>query len=953
MNVLDGLNDKQIEAVTIGDGPALVLAGAGTGKTLALVHRAAYLIANGVPPASIMAVTFTNKAAREMHERIRNLLGHEAKGIWCGTFHSICGRLMRQYHRYLPDGYTERFTILSDEDSMRAIKQTMSMASLSLDDLVKAISNYKTRLISAQTACMDADDEEAPISDSYDRYQTFLRLNNAMDFDDMIMLTAQMLQNNEHLRTALQNKFRYILVDEYQDINYAQYHLIRLLGGARNNVFAVGDDFQCLHENDIVQTNIGPKTVRDLKVGDDVQTIFNGAVGHSTVTAKSMPQRAKTIAITTASGHRTTVSRSHKMFASLPPFDGTWYVYLMWRPDRGYRLGITSGGLAGVIGSRTHSERPKKLWLLGRYSNAADAVFVESSLSLQYGVPTSPYFHNGRGLSMTQEHLDRLFHVYGNNGLHLLENLGLNFDYPNFVPQNTTKGKENVRNVNLYLGNKKGSCLVTFESNGVRARKQFSGQRAYVEANKYATHLCDEQGAVSVVEKLTTNDGYLSVIPASGLIIDMSIPVIIDNEIHLSEIVELEESEGIVYDIEVARTGIVVSDGVVSHNSIYGFRGSNISLILRFTQDYPDAQIIRLEQNYRSTKTIIDASNNVIVNNKYQMPKELWTSNITGDPVYVHNAFSDDREAMWVIDTIRTLISSYGYNAGDCAVLYRTNHQSRALEDVLLRYRMNYVLVGGISFYERMEIRDLLAYMKFVLNPQNSISLRRIVNIPRRGIGDVTLSKIDEYAIANGMTLGEAMRYVNDIPGLRKSAMAGAHEFVDLISGISPDTDPHTLLRTIIDRTGYMGYLDGQDDDGERKLNVYELLSVCESYREEHPDKSAYDFIEEISLMTDADRLKEGVDAVKLMTVHAAKGLEFPVVFVTGAEERLFPYARRRDNDVDIEEERRLFYVAMTRAKELLYITYADTRNVFGRRNEDCTVSRFAEEIPQELIALI
>ncbi len=631
MNVLDGLNDKQIEAVTIGDGPALVLAGAGTGKTLALVHRAAYLIANGVPPASIMAVTFTNKAAREMHERIRNLLGHEAKGIWCGTFHSICGRLMRQYHRYLPDGYTERFTILSDEDSMRAIKQTMSMASLSLDDLVKAISNYKTRLISAQTACMDADDEEAPISDSYDRYQTFLRLNNAMDFDDMIMLTAQMLQNNEHLRTALQNKFRYILVDEYQDVNYAQYHLIRLLGGARNNVFAVGDDFQ----------------------------------------------------------------------------------------------------------------------------------------------------------------------------------------------------------------------------------------------------------------------------------------------------------------------------------AIYGFRGSNISLILRFTQDYPDAQIIRLEQNYRSTKTIIDASNNVIVNNKYQMPKELWTSNITGDPVYVHNAFSDDREAMWVIDAIRTLISSYGYNAGDCAVLYRTNHQSRALEDVLLRYRMNYVLVGGISFYERMEIRDLLAYMKFVLNPQNSISLRRIVNIPRRGIGDVTLSKIDEYAIANGMTLGEAMRYVNDIPGLRKSAMAGAHEFVDLISGISPDTDPHTLLRTIIDRTGYMGYLDGQDDDGERKLNVYELLSVCESYREEHSDKSAYDFIEEISLMTDADRLKEGVDAVKLMTVHAAKGLEFPVVFVTGAEERLFPYARRRDNDVDIEEERRLFYVAMTRAKELLYITYADTRNVFGRRNEDCTVSRFAEEIPQELIALI
>lgn len=955
MGILDKLNDKQIEAVTVGDGPVLVLAGAGTGKTLTLVHRIAYLIGQGVAPDNILAVTFTNKAANEMKDRIKDLLGRDTRGMWYGTFHSICGRLMRQYHRYLPDGYTNQFTIVDERDSLAVIKgllgDTRSMEPRMIADIISA---YKTRLVSPRMLLETATEaSDIYIANLYDAYQTHLRLNNSVDFDDMIMLTVNMMRTNKELLTRLQDKFLYVMADEYQDVNYAQYQLVKLLAGKHHNIFAVGDDFQCLEQNDTIQTDCGPKAVKDLTIGDRIQTLFAGQVDYAPMTAKSEPRHAQTITVTTENGYRTTVSCNHKMFASLPPFDGTWYVYLMWRPDRGYRLGITSGGLAGIIGCRTHSEKPKKLWLIAGYDSAADAALTEISLSLQYSVPTSPYFHNGRGLSMTQDHLDKLFDTYGNNGLPLLHDLGLHFDYPNFVPRNTTRQSESVRNVNLYLGNRKGSCQVSFESDGTRIRKQFSGQQAYIEALAYANDVCEQNDAVSVVEKLTIDNGHLSTIPASGLLIGMSVPVIVDGTMQLSKIVSIEQSEGVVYDIEVARTGVVVSDGIVSHNSIYGWRGSDISLILRFAEDYPDARTMRLEQNYRSTKSIIGASNAVIQNNDHQIEKHLWTNNMTGDPVYIHHAFSDLAEAQWTIDTIRALMDNYGYAAGDFAVLYRTNQQSRLIEDVLLRYRMNYVMVGGTSFYERTEIRDLLAYMKFITNPQNSISLQRILNVPKRGIGAVTLDKLNSYAAEHNMSLGETLLYADRIEGLRPSAISSITAFVQLISELDPNGDAYTLINEIIERTGYMGHLEGCDNCAERRANVRELVRVCRSYVDDYPDHASYEFVQEISLLTDVDRLEHGADAVKLLTVHNAKGLEFPVVFIVGVEERVFPHHKSLDSQEEIDEERRLFYVAMTRAKELLYLTHADTRYWYGQQASSSLPSRFIEEIPSELLVAL
>lgn len=848
MGILDKLNDKQIEAVTVGDGPVLVLAGAGTGKTLTLVHRIAYLIGQGVAPDNILAVTFTNKAANEMKDRIKDLLGRDTRGMWYGTFHSICGRLMRQYHRYLPDGYTNQFTIVDERDSLAVIKgllgDTRSMEPRMIADIISA---YKTRLVSPRMLLETATEaSDIYIANLYDAYQTHLRLNNSVDFDDMIMLTVNMMRTNKELLTRLQDKFLYVMADEYQDVNYAQYQLVKLLAGKHHNIFAVGDDFQCLEQNDIVQTDCGPKAVKDLTIGDRIQTLFAGQVDYAPMTAKSEPRHAQTITVTTENGYRTTVSCNHKMFASLPPFD-----------------------------------------------------------------------------------------------------------YPNFVPRNTTRQSESVRNVNLYLGNRKGSCQVSFESDGTRIRKQFSGQQAYIEALAYANDVCKQNDAVSVVEKLTIDNGHLSTIPASGLLIGMSVPVIVDGTMQLSKIVSIEQSEGVVYDIEVARTGVVVSDGIVSHNSIYGWRGSDISLILRFAEDYPDARTMRLEQNYRSTKSIIGASNAVIQNNDHQIEKHLWTNNMTGDPVYIHHAFSDLAEAQWTIDTIRALMDNYGYAAGDFAVLYRTNQQSRLIEDVLLRYRMNYVMVGGTSFYERTEIRDLLAYMKFITNPQNSISLQRILNVPKRGIGAVTLDKLNSYAAEHNMSLGETLLYADRIEGLRPSAVSSITAFVQLISELDPNGDAYTLINEIIERTGYMGHLEGCDNCAERRANVRELVRVCRSYVDDCPDHASYEFIQEISLLTDVDRLEHGADAVKLLTVHNAKGLEFPVVFIVGVEERVFPHHKSLDSQEEIDEERRLFYVAMTRAKELLYLTHADTRYWYGQQASSSLPSRFIEEIPSELLVAL
>jgi DNA helicase-2/ATP-dependent DNA helicase PcrA len=630
---LSSFNDMQREAVTSSDGPLLIIAGAGSGKTRVLINRIAHLIERGVYPYHIMAVTFTNKAAKEIKERLISTVGERATKVWYGTFHSMALRILRIESNHLSYlGYTKDFTIYDDNDTTKLIKKcTAEYAQLDPNVIKDIISFFKNRLWTPDQAMLEASKPAEKIAAKiYESYQSQLRANNAMDFDDIIMITAHLLMSNEEIRNKYQDKFEHVLVDEYQDINYSQYKLVTTIAEKHRNIFVVGDDFQ----------------------------------------------------------------------------------------------------------------------------------------------------------------------------------------------------------------------------------------------------------------------------------------------------------------------------------SIYSFRGSDISMILNFENDYPDAKVVKLEQNYRCTKTIVEAANSVISNNTNQKEKELWTNNAVGDPIYRHVSFSDLDEATWVVSCIKQLVSEYGYKAGDCVILYRTNAQSRQFEDCLLRNRMNYTLIGGVSFYERREIRDTLAYIKAICNPSDALALKRIINVPKRGIGDATIKKLEEFASENGITLSEALGRVDEVPKVAEATKQKVKDFSDMMHRFNSDQTPAALLNDIIETTGYVQSLaDEKDADAEDRIsNLDELLKLCQEYHRDNETSTIRDFIQDLSLLTDGDRLEAGADAVKLMTVHNAKGLEWPIVFVVGLEEGIFPHFKSQ-TEAEVEEERRLFYVAMTRAKELLYVTSSDTRSRYGQAPVTTEVSRFIEEIPPNLMA--
>jgi DNA helicase-2/ATP-dependent DNA helicase PcrA len=410
---LEGFNDQQKEAVLADlNKPVLILAGAGSGKTRVLTYRIAHLIEQGIRPYNILAVTFTNKAAKEMKERLESLVGDKANMLWAGTFHSICLRLLRTLAEKL--GYRKGFSIYDGDDQEKICKEILKdyeNVDLTPSALSSMIGKWKSDLITPSDLRDKAEkDFERLLATLYDLYQQKLMEANAMDFDDLINNMVFVLQKNKDVLESMQNRFKYVLVDEYQDTNKAQYELISLLGHTHKRIFVVGDDWQCLPEDAEVITNKGERLVYDLQVGDKVQTIVNGEIAFAPVTAKSEPQFASIVKATTASGYVMRVSSNHKVFASLPLMNGQyWYVYLMWRPDKGFRLGITKGGLSGVLASRTHPERPKKLWLLYQFTNMNEAALKEEDLSLGYQVPTQPYFHNGRDISLGQKDLYRRF----------------------------------------------------------------------------------------------------------------------------------------------------------------------------------------------------------------------------------------------------------------------------------------------------------------------------------------------------------------------------------------------------------------------------------------------------------------------------------------------------------------------------------------------------------------
>lgn len=636
-SLLDGLNREQQQAVQHTEGPLLILAGAGSGKTKVLTVRIAYLLAQGVNPYEILAITFTNKAAKEMKSRVEGLVGDVANRIWLSTFHSFCAKFLRfELDNFL--GYNSNFTIYDTSDSQVVIKAALK--ALNLDDkyypvgaMLSAISDAKNKLMFASDYRKQARDfYQQKVADVYEYYERELRKNNALDFDDLLLVAVKLLQSNAAVLDKYSKRFKYVMIDEYQDTNHAQYLLAYLLSSHWKNIAVVGDADQ----------------------------------------------------------------------------------------------------------------------------------------------------------------------------------------------------------------------------------------------------------------------------------------------------------------------------------SIYAWRGADIQNILDFEKDYPNCTSIKLEQNYRSTKIILDAANAVIDNNEGRPEKNLWTDKVEGAKIQHFTAQSEHEEAAFIGDTIVKKHDIHGVPYGDMAILYRTNAQSRVLEEALIKRALPYTMVGGTKFYDRKEIKDVLAYLRVLYNPFDDLSLLRIINVPKRSIGATTVSKLQDYARENGTSLFMTLTQLHLVDTIKGKTKEKLEEFGVLIFTLVAEMDDKSvldILEAILDRTGYLAQLEESTDpqDQARAENIGELLSVAKDFQDTNPTGTVEDFLEQVALVNDVDSFEQEESKVTLMTLHAAKGLEFPIVFLGGLEEGLFPHSRTLMNPEEIEEERRLAYVGITRAEKELYISNATTRTVFGRTSSYLP-SRFIDEIPAELV---
>ncbi|MGO9884967.1 MAG: 3'-5' exonuclease [Solirubrobacteraceae bacterium] len=671
--------------------------------------------------------------------------------------------------------------------------------------------------------------------------------------------------------------------------------------------------------------------------------------------------------------------------------------YLMWRQDVGFRVGTsrtyTDGQVKAVAGVavRTRGERADASWVISTHQSEAEARCEEAMLSARYGLPTLPFVARptargaGWGLVGDQYLLNRLFSELDTEtgGRRLLADAGLSFDRPHFHPATYTKTEVRRRRLAISLcGDHRGRtpmhriALFGYDDRGRRAleHRGFSVRPARRGSDgwRFETVCKDMDTIQRVADEIASTLGDVSIRPSARLgsnqteLAGNSLPftaassvrpgmVMFDEhgDYEIVETVERVELDGPVYDLDIEHTHNFIADGVVTHNSIYGFRGADITNILEFEDTFPDAHVVKLEQNYRSTQTILDAANAVIRNNRGQKPKSLWTELGQGDPIKVRELDDEHAEARYVTGEIQRLVDE-GTGRAEIAVFYRTNAQSRVLEDTLVRAEIAYQVIGGTKFYERAEIKDAIAYLTTLVNPQDVGAFTRIVNSPRRGIGSTSISRLLAHANTTGETVWELAVAPEGVPGLGTAAIKALRRFMGTMEVLRERFDAGAraseLLKETLQETGYMEALEAERtiEAQGRIENLEELVNVAVEYDAGAGDHgSLAEFLEQIALVADADTRVDDEGLVTLMTLHNAKGLEYPIVFMIGCEEGVFPHSRALDEG-GLEEERRLCYVGITRAERDLYLTWARTRTVFGARSFG-TPSRFVNEIPDEL----
>jgi DNA helicase-2/ATP-dependent DNA helicase PcrA len=1032
-DILTGLNEQQLAAVTAPDGPVLVLAGPGSGKTRVLIHRVAWLVQQrGVHPYRLLAVTFTNKAAREMRSRTERILGVEAldasvptsrsglRGLTIGTFHAICAQILRREQQHTPFG--GNFVIFDSDDQLRVVKAVIKELDLN-DKLYRpqamhgAISKCKNELI-APAAFEARTYWEEVAGRIYARYQELLRANNALDFDDLLMETALLLRNNAEVRGRYQERFLHLLVDEFQDTNIAQYELIKLLLGPHRNLFCVADEDQCVPGDTLVSTTVGPRPIADLPQ----QTPLLIAAGRSALmetTAwerRTRPYDGQVVTITTRRGFSLTATPNHMLFARMGERDDAFLVYLMHERGVGYRIGLVQsarfdsihGQPVTGLAVRGNQKKADKMWVLKVCVSRAEASFWEQYFAFEYGIPTTVFWTGGRKMTVTQQQIDDLYARIdtASRAGRLMADLLISSDHPHHRPKGIAGNRQPERIAvqvrmfgdgrrtetspwnahRIYVNTSDPTLKAQMEARGyhpqparrgawklgwsnldygatLRLAEEISraGQGLDVSLSAFLT---DTQTPGGVTRKYDLH-------PASHIHPGMVVPVAVDDRIEDDEVLEViwAAYEGPVYDLDVDKVHTYIANGIVVHNSIYGWRGADPSNIKRLRKDFPDMQQVLLERNYRSTQIILDAANEVIKHNWGRTPKTLFTERAGGPLVTVHQAYDEIDEASFVVEEIARLAASSGIEPGDCVILYRTNAQSRALEDAFVRRNLPYRLVGATRFYERKEIKDAIAYLRLVHNPDDSLSLARIINEPPRRIGKASEAALVQWAAQMGLSQTEALRVLagergelarkclapqrmDEAPfgGVAKNALLG---FWRLLAGwikAKQDLTAGQLLDRILEESGYSRSLrDGTEEGEGRWENLQELRTVTASYADLPAGEGLAAFLEEVALVSDSDELPENQSVPTLMTLHTAKGLEFPVVFMVGMEEGVFPHSRSKDDPDRMAEERRLAYVGITRAKQRLYLVHAFRRTLYGS-TETYPPSQYLNDIPRHLV---
>ena len=989
-DILKNLNKEQQEAARHIDGPLLIIAGAGSGKTRALTHRIAYLIASGIRPENILALTFTNKAAQEMKSRVFRLIDSATGKLpgFMGTFHSLAVKILRQEITKL--GRSPDFSIYDENDSLTAIKEIMT--DLAIDPkqfrpagIANAISSQKNELISATEYQGQAKEfYEQLVAKVFIKYEEYLKAASALDFDDLLLLAVRLFKNHGDVLLKYQEKFKYILVDEYQDTNTAQYVFLKMLAEKYKNLCVVGDDWQCLVPETQVSTPNGPKDISKIMAGENIISA-NGISTISTRVAQKIKSRyrGQMIKIVFSNGKTIKTTPNHIFFARMELNPKVYFVYLMYSARFGYRIGVAKGarnsGKKIEIGLRVRAnqERADKMWVLKIMPTKEKAAIHEHLISIKYSIPTIVFSAaKNRSMRITQKMIDFLYKEIPTikNVQKLFQDFLLYENYPHFLPKGTTRKNSKISkmriNITLFGDNRTtqaapwGLSRIAINTSHSKLKKELIKQGWSVRKGKVGTwrielsrrHYSEAEAVVNKITQIATNCGVLTetvrglkvktgvkkymFYPASHLLTNMVVPSVKNGspeELKVKSI-EREFYDGPVYDLDVPNTHNYIAENIVVHNSIYGFRNADFRNILNFEKDYPQAKIVLLEENYRSSQNILNAAHAVIQKNVYKTNKNLWTKKGQGEKVKIIEADSELEESYFIVTEIKNILSlgkTGARDLSDFTVLYRTNAQSRAIEEAIIQEGWPYRMVGALKFYERREIKDVISYLRLIQNPDDILSLKRIINIPARGIGKTTLSGF--------IFASELYQSTNSKIATFTQLMAEFRQ----IASIKKLSD---LIKTILEKIKYQDYLSSEEKpDESRWENVQELIGVSAKFDTMAPGEGLRSFLEEIALTMSTDDISNERGQINLMTLHSAKGLEFPVVFIAGAEEGLLPHSRSIFDPQQMEEERRLCYVGITRAKEKIYLIFTRHRSLYGKTQSNLP-SRFLNDIPEHLV---